>query len=67
MNVCALIPSYDPDERLVSTVKDLQSVGFRHIIVVDDGSRTASRILTRLNRWPVWWSTCRRTAEKARR
>lgn len=39
MNVCALIPSYDPDERLVSTVKDLQSAGFRHIIVVDDGSR----------------------------
>ena len=39
MNVCALIPSSDPDERLVSTVKDLQSAGFRHIIVVDDGSR----------------------------
>ena len=39
MNVCALIPSYDPDERLISTVEDLRSAGFRHIIVVDDGSR----------------------------
>ena len=39
MNVCALIPSYNPDKRLVSTVKDLQAVGFHHIIVVDDGSR----------------------------
>ena len=39
MNVCALIPSYDPDERLISTVEDLRAVGFHHIIVVDDGSR----------------------------
>ena len=39
MNVCALIPSYDPDERLVSTVEDLRASGFHHIIVVDDGSR----------------------------
>lgn len=39
MNVCALIPSYDPDERLISTVEDLRVVGFHHIIVVDDGSR----------------------------
>ena len=39
MNVCAMIPSYDPDERLISTVEDLRWAGFRHIIVVDDGSR----------------------------
>ncbi len=39
MNVCALIPSYDPDERLISTVEDLRAAGFHHIIVVDDGSR----------------------------
>ena len=39
MNVCALIPSYDPDERLLSTVDDLRAAGFRHVIVVDDGSR----------------------------
>ena len=39
MNVCALIPSYDPDERLISTVEDLRAAGFYHIIVVDDGSR----------------------------
>lgn len=39
MNVCALIPSYDPDEGLISTVKSLREIGFQHIIVVDDGSR----------------------------
>lgn len=39
VNVCALIPSYDPDERLISTVEDLRAAGFHHIIVVDDGSR----------------------------
>ena len=39
MNVCALIPSYDPDGRLISTVEGLGAAGFRHIIVVGDGSR----------------------------
>ena len=43
MNVCALIPSYNPDERLISTVEDLRMSGFRHIIVVDDGSRPDCR------------------------
>ena len=38
MNICALIPSYRPDERLVTTVEDLLESGFRHVIVVDDGS-----------------------------
>ena len=27
MNVCALIPSYNPDKRLISTVEDLQPAG----------------------------------------
>ena len=39
MNVCALIPSYNPDKRLISTVEDLQAAGFYHIIAIDDGSR----------------------------
>ena len=39
MNLCALIPSYNPDERLISTVEALRAAGFRHTIVVDDGSR----------------------------
>ena len=39
MNVCALIPSYNPDIQLISTAVDLRAVGFHHIIVVDDGSR----------------------------
>lgn len=43
MNVCAVIPSYDPDHRLVSTVANLQEIGFQHIIVVDDGSQLSSQ------------------------
>lgn len=43
MNVCALIPSYNPDERLVTTVRGLREAGFQHIIVVDDGSRAECR------------------------
>ena len=43
MNVCALIPSYNPDEWLVSTAEDLRACGFRHIIAVDDGSRPDCR------------------------
>ena len=39
MNVCALIPSYNHDIRLISTAVDLRAAGFHHIIVVDDGSR----------------------------
>ena len=39
MNVCALIPSYNPDESLIPTVENLRASGFHHIIVVDDGSR----------------------------
>ena len=43
MNICALVPSYNPDERLVSTAKGLRDAGFRHVIVVDDGSRPECR------------------------
>ena len=44
MNVCALIPSYNPDERLAATVQSLLTAGFRHIIVVDDGSSPTRRL-----------------------
>lgn len=38
MNICAIIPSLDPDEKLLEVVSSLKEKGFEHIIVVDDGS-----------------------------
>ena len=38
MNVVALIPAYEPDERLVGYVEQLAQHGFERIVVVDDGS-----------------------------
>lgn len=35
--VSVIIPSYKPDEKLLSTVRDLKEAGFEDIIVVDDG------------------------------
>lgn len=39
MNIPALIPAYNPDETLLSVVTGLITLGFEHIVVVDDGSR----------------------------
>lgn len=39
-NYCAVIPSLDPDERIVSIVRKLSERGFKHIIIVNDGSRS---------------------------
>ena len=36
--VCIIIPSYNPDEKLRSVITDLSAVGFSDFIVVDDGS-----------------------------
>ncbi len=36
--IVMLLPSYNPDEKLVKTVDDLIEAGFDEIIVVDDGS-----------------------------
>ncbi len=38
-----LIPSLEPDERLVTYVKELKAAGFEQIVVVDDGSGAISR------------------------
>lgn len=45
MNV--LIPSYEPDERLIGLIKQLQASGSFSIVVVDDGSGAAYRDLFR--------------------
>lgn len=34
-----LIPAYQPDEKLLRLVEQLQSLGLRDIVVIDDGSR----------------------------
>lgn len=39
MNICAIIPSYNPDEKLSLVVRKLIETDFKHIIVVDDGSK----------------------------
>ena len=36
--VTVIIPSYDPDEKLVPTLKSIQLAGFSDVIVVNDGS-----------------------------
>ncbi|OBZ11346.1 MULTISPECIES: bifunctional glycosyltransferase family 2/GtrA family protein [Bacillales] len=45
MNI--LIPSYEPDERLVSLIEQLREIGSFPIVVVDDGSGIAYRELFR--------------------
>ena len=33
-----IIPSLEPDERLISIVKDIRNIGMKNIVVVNDGS-----------------------------
>ena len=37
-NIAIVIPSLDPDEKLNSTVDGMADAGFKHIVLVDDGS-----------------------------
>lgn len=41
MKICVIVPSYNPDEKLISTVKGLAEEGFDDILVVNDGSDEA--------------------------
>ena len=36
--IAIIIPALDPDERMVSLVKELHEDGYTNIILVDDGS-----------------------------
>ncbi|MBR4412034.1 MAG: glycosyltransferase family 2 protein [Lachnospiraceae bacterium] len=38
MNATVIIPSLNPDEKIISTVKSLIDEGFDDIVLVDDGS-----------------------------
>ena len=37
-DIAIIIPSLDPDEKFVNTVDGMAAAGFKHIILVDDGS-----------------------------
>lgn len=43
MNIAAIIPSLNPDERFLAVARELSSAGFSKIILVDDGSRPDCR------------------------
>ncbi|BCN32878.1 bifunctional glycosyltransferase family 2/GtrA family protein [Anaeromicropila herbilytica] len=41
----AIIPAYDPDQKLIELIKDLHLKGIQNIIVINDGSSTDSNIV----------------------
>ncbi|MBO5057590.1 MAG: bifunctional glycosyltransferase family 2/GtrA family protein [Lachnospiraceae bacterium] len=41
--VPVIIPSYEPDEKLIKLLGDLRDEGFKHLLLVDDGSGEAYR------------------------
>ena len=42
-NICIVIPSLDPNERLLGVVESVRSEGFTDIILVDDGSKEENK------------------------
>lgn len=44
MNVTAIVPSLNPDEKFLAVVEGLVKAGFETILLVDDGSRPEHRI-----------------------
>lgn len=46
--ICILIPSLNPDHKLMQTIDGLKEVGFKNFIIVDDGSDIAHQ-----NNFPV--------------
>ena len=42
-NIVAIIPAYNPDEKMLETIAGLREVGFKNIIVVDDGSKPETK------------------------
>ncbi len=49
-DIAIVIPALNPDERMVSLVRELTEAGFENIILVDDGSKIENRI---------YFKTCR--------
>ncbi len=47
-----LIPAYNPDQALVTLVRELKEEGFVHLFVVNDGSAETSRpIFDEVGKW----------------
>lgn len=42
MKICAVVPSLNPDDKLIEVVNGLKNKGFAHIIVVNDGSKEST-------------------------
>ena len=42
-NVYVVIPSLDPDEKLAAIVNDVFEIGFKHVLLVDDGSKNENK------------------------
>lgn len=42
-DIAIVIPALNPDERMVSLVRELTEAGFENIILVDDGSKIENR------------------------
>lgn len=42
LDIPVLIPAYNPDERMVSLVRQLRDLGFHRFVIVNDGSQAAS-------------------------
>ncbi len=42
-DIAIIIPALDPDERMVSLVRELRGAGFARIVLVDDGSAVENR------------------------
>ena len=41
--IAVIIPALDPDEKMISLVRELHGAGFENIIMVDDGSKIENR------------------------
>lgn len=41
LEIPVIIPSYEPDEKLITLLQDLKAAGIRHVVLVDDGSGEA--------------------------
>ncbi len=51
--ISIIIPAYQPDDKLISTIKDLVEAGFADILVVDDGSdKSLGHIFEKVQKFP---------------
>lgn len=44
-DIVIIIPCYNPDKKFINFLDDLYGAGYTNIIVINDGSRTDTRLL----------------------